>query len=123
MGFRNNAWAKVWDIEDKGNYSLAEISTSRKNKDSGDYETDFSSKFVRFIGDAHKSNVKKGERIQLKSCDVTTSYDKEKRKVYTNYLVFEIARGDGHENSRSSKKPAKEPESVDDLIDDDDLPF
>lgn len=41
MGFRNNAYAKVWKSEDKGNYSVVELSTSKKNKQTDQYETDF----------------------------------------------------------------------------------
>ena len=35
MGFRQGAYAKIWKIEDKGNYHVAQMSISRKNKDTG----------------------------------------------------------------------------------------
>ena len=33
MGFRQGAYAKIWKVENKGNYHVAQISISRKNKD------------------------------------------------------------------------------------------
>ena len=89
MGFRNNAYAKVWKSEDKGNYSVVELSTSKKNKQTNNYETDFSSKFVRFIGKAHV-NITDGARIKLTEVEVTNSYNKETRQSYTNFLVYEF---------------------------------
>lgn len=90
MGFRNNTYAKVWKSEDKGNYSIVELSTSRKNKQTEQYETDFSSKFVRFIGQAHTDikNTQDGARIKLTEVEVTNSYNKETKQGYTNFLVY-----------------------------------
>lgn len=90
MGFRNNAYAKVWKSEDKGNYSIVELSTSKKNKQTDQYETDFSSKFVRFIGQAHTDikNTQDGDRIKLTEVEVTNSYNKETKQGYTNFLVY-----------------------------------
>lgn len=60
MGFRQadnegrGGFARIWSIEDKGNYSVAKISTSKKRKDGSGYETDFQDGFVRLIGSAHE---------------------------------------------------------------------
>lgn len=90
--FSSGSWATVWATEDKGNFTQVELSTSRKRKDTDEYETDFSSKFVRFIGTAHQEaeKLKRGDRIKLANCGVTTSYDKENKRSYTNFLVFAI---------------------------------
>ena len=59
MGFRQRdsegrgGFARIWSVEDKGNYSIAKVSTSKKRKD-GSYETDFQDGFVRLIGSAHE---------------------------------------------------------------------
>ena len=66
MGFRNGAYAKIWNSEDKGKYSVVELSTSKKNKETDEYETDFSSKFVRFIGAAHEALKNLGDRTRVK---------------------------------------------------------
>lgn len=94
--FANNAWAKLWKIEDKGNYTIVEMSTSRKNKETDAYETDFSSKFVRFVGAAH-NKVKRcsdGDRVQIVNCGVDTSAYTAKdgtKKYANNFVVFDIA--------------------------------
>ena len=90
MGFRTGTYAKVWKTEDKGNYSVVELSTSKKNKQTGKYETDFNGKFVRFIGPAHTDIKKYGDGIKIKLGDVevTNSYNKETKISYTNFLVF-----------------------------------
>ena len=37
MGFRQDArFAKVWEIENKGNYHVVSLSTSKKNKATGE---------------------------------------------------------------------------------------
>lgn len=89
MGFRVDSFAKVWEVEDKGNYSEAKISISKKNKQTDQYETDFQSK-VRLVGQAHTCKVKANDRIKIKACDVSNKYDKEKKITYTNYVIFEI---------------------------------
>lgn len=123
MGFRQDArFAKVWEIENKGNYHVVSLSTSKKNKTTGEYETDFSNKFVRFIGTAHNeaSNLKVGDAIKIGSCEVTNSYDKEKKTTYTNYLVYSFEKeGENSGNNQSN--------SIDDFVpptdDSDELPF
>lgn len=123
MGFRQDArFAKVWEIENKGNYHVVSLSTSKKNKVTGEYETDFSNKFVRFIGTAHNeaSNLKVGDAIKIGSCEVTNSYDKEKKTTYTNYLVYSFEKeGEDSGNNQSN--------SIDDFVpptdDSDELPF
>ncbi len=123
MGFRQDArFAKVWEIENKGNYHVVSLSTSKKNKTTGEYETDFSSKFVRFIGTAHNeaSSLKVGDTIKIGSCEVTNSYDKEKKTTYTNYLVYSFEK----EGENSGNNQAN---SIDDFVpptdDTDELPF
>ena len=60
MGFRQadsegrGGFARIWAIEDKGNYSVAKVSTSKKRRDEDGYETDFQDGFVRLIGAAHE---------------------------------------------------------------------
>ena len=102
MGFRQDArFVKVWEVEDKGNYHIVSLSTSKKNKETDKYETDFSNKFVRFIGTAHKlaADLKEGDVIKLGSCEVTNKYDKEKNTTYTNYLVYSFEKeGDNFMN-------------------------
>lgn len=118
MGFRVNAYATVWNVVDKGNYSEVEMSISKKNTQTDQYETDFASKFVRFIGDAHNNvcNLKRQTRIVLKECDVSNRYDKEQKKEYVNYRVFKFEMAERANTSDSNQK-------TNPISNDDDLPF
>ena len=91
MGFRTGAWAKVWSIENKSpTWVKARISISRKNRQTGEYEQDFSG-FVDFTGTACASkaeSIHEGDTIKLGDIDVVRVWDKERQKEYINYKVF-----------------------------------
>lgn len=154
MGFRQadsegrGGFARIWSVEDKGNYSTAKVSTSRKRKDAdgNDYwETDFQDGFVRLIGSAHTkakeldipvndNGESKGVAIQITSCEVTMQYNAEKKKNYTNYAIFAFDIPDGNGGTKSSnikktaakttKKSTKSKTKKEAPVeDDDDLPF
>lgn len=106
---RAGGFARIWTVEDKGNYSSVKISTSKKRKD-GSYETDFQDGYVRFIGSAHDKvqglNVpEKGIAIQITSCEVTTPYNAETKKGYTNFAVFAFDIPDSDDGGNAA--PAK----------------
>ena len=87
MGFKNGAYAKVWDVEEKDGRMSARISISKKNKDGG-YDQTFSG-FVRVHGDAvGVFRECKGGRVQLEEVDVTNRYDKEKKTTTTYCHVY-----------------------------------
>jgi hypothetical protein len=98
------------------------ISTSRKNKQTGEYEQDFSG-FVMCLGTAAAQKAAKlteGSRIKIGDCDVTTKYDKEKKVTYTNFSIFSF------DLDEDAPKSAGSPVSVDDGEVDEDggkLPF
>lgn len=147
MGFRQadsegrGGFARIWSIEDKGNYSVAKISTSKKRKDGDGYDTDFQDGFVRLIGSAHEKGktlavTEKGVAIQITSCEVTTPYNAETKKGYTNYAIFAFNIPEGNNNSsikvtktskKSSAKASKaktKNADLEDIVDEDDeLPF
>ena len=91
MGFRKEAFATIWSVEPTSDtLTKARISVSRKNKQTGEYETDFSG-FVSFIGTAAAKKataLKEKDRIRLGDVDVTSKYDKEKNVTYTNFKIF-----------------------------------
>lgn len=129
MGFKQDArFVKVWEVENKGNYHVVSLSTSKKNQQTGEYETDFSNKFVRFIGTAHAmaADLKKGDSIKLGSCEVTSKYDKEKNKEYTNYMVYSFEKEGANNGSKNNQqlppKNAPEFQNIPDGVDEE-LPF
>lgn len=127
MGFRQDAYATIWSVEDKGNYSIVRMSTSKKNKQTDKYETDFNANFVRFIGTAHQmaSQLSEKSRIKISSCEVTNKYDKEKNKEYTNFLVYGFEIQDGNKTSNNSRASGKSNNGFMNIPDgiDEDLPF
>lgn len=139
MGFRSatlndkgqlvGGWAKIWKVEDKGNYSVAQVSVSRK-KDDG-YETEFQNNFVRLVGRAHEigKNIGQpqgGANIQILSCDVTNRYDKDKKQEYTNFVIFDFSMDGGNVAATPKKSaPAKADSGFMNIPDgvDEELPF
>lgn len=126
MGFRTGAFAKVWKVEPYSDTSTKlRISISRKNKNTGEYEQEFSG-FVNAIGTAAAKKaacLKEGSNIKLGDVDVTTKYDADKKITYTNYKVFTFE-VDG-ETTAPAKKATTEPQPVVDSgeLDDSRLPF
>lgn len=90
MGFRQGSYATVWSVEPgQGKFTKVRLSISRKNKDTGEYEDEFSG-FVMFIGEARAKagRLKERDRIKLGDVDVTRRYDKERQKEYYNFKCF-----------------------------------
>lgn len=114
MGFRNGAYASVFGVKKgTGNFYDVNLATSHKDKNTGEYTTDFRG-FVRFIGDAGKvvaryagqSSKSPICRIKLGSVDTTNTYNKEKNVTYTNHVVFscEVADGSSHGGSSNNQR-------------------
>lgn len=103
MGFRTGAYATVWSVEaGKGNFQKVRISISRKNKEDV-YEQDFSG-FCTFIGHANAkaTKLKEKDRIKIGDVDVCSHYDKESKKEYVNYKVFDF---EFAEDKKNTDKP------------------
>lgn len=116
MGFRNGSYCTVWTVESKTDaITKGRISISKKNKNTGEYVTDFSG-FVSFIGSitAQKAlKLKEGSRIKLGDVEVTNKYDKEKQITYTNFNIFSF--DELEDSSKSTPKPDNE--NVSDFVD------
>lgn len=134
MGFRKDAWASVWSVEEgRGNTMKVRLSTSHKKKDSDEYEQDFSG-FCTFIGTAKvkAEKLKPKDRIKLGDVDVTTWYNKEKGVEYVTYKVFDFeTAADTEKNNTAPKKTTTgskkssglEENPADGDVDEDTLPF
>lgn len=111
MGFRNGASARVWDVEPISDTNTKlRISISRKNRQTQEFEQDFSG-YVNCIGSAaaHKAlGLKEGSRIKLGEVDVSTKYVKEKKTSYTNFKVFSFEIDDGSKDREDDPKPDRE---------------
>ena len=116
--FSTNVYAKIKEVEDKGNYSICKISTSKKNRTTDKYETDFIGK-VRFVGDAHLQRPMANQRIKITSCGVQNCYTKDDNLEFLRiptYIIFgyELQEDGG---AVSTPNPILEP------ITEDQLPF
>jgi hypothetical protein len=125
MGFRTGAFTKLWSIEPvRDTITKARVSISKKNKNTGEYESEFDG-FIAFVGTAAASKaakLKEGDRIKLGDVDVTRKYDKEKQKEYINFNVFSFEMADS--KTSSSPPTVERTESVDSgEVETDDLPF
>lgn len=104
MGFRNGAFAKVWEVTPVSDTSTKiRISISVKNKQSGEYQDDFSG-YVMCIGTANAqkaAKLTKGARIKLGDVDVSTKYDAERKVTYTNYKVFSFEDPDAEQQTNT----------------------
>jgi hypothetical protein len=90
--FGAGSYAKLWEIrERKEKYTDIRISTSRKNKETGNYEQDFGD-FARLVGKAHEAaeDLNDGDRFKIIKCGVENRYNKEKKVTYYNFVIFEI---------------------------------
>lgn len=126
MGFRKESYATVWSVEAVSDtLTKARISISRKNKQTGEYETDFSG-FVSFVGTAaakKASLLKEKDRIRLGDVDVTNKYDKEKNTTFTNYKVFSFEFADDTQTHTTTTVDEPQQAVDDGDVDDSRLPF
>lgn len=110
MGFRANAFATVWSIEETNspNVTKVRLATSKKNKKTGEWEQDFGG-FCRFIGEANKNvaKLKEKDRIKILECEVTNNYNKEAKREFVDYTVFSFEMADG--SSAATKKAVDDP--------------
>jgi len=122
MAFGNNNYATIWEVrKTRGKSMNVRISTSRKDRDTGAYETDFSD-YVFFVGKAAQkvANCKEKDRIRLLETSVTSQWDKEAKKCDYTFTVWDFEQVDSKQtgNSKQSvvmpKDPAKKSDDGDD---------
>lgn len=115
MGFRTGSYATIWDVTPKTDQvTSVRLSISHKNKDTQEYEQDFSG-FVSFIGTAtalRAASLKKGDRIKLNDIDVSVVYNKETEQRYTNFkcFSFDVIPSNNSGKSRGSTSEAGLPD-------------
>ena len=125
MGFRTGAFARIWEVKPFSDTSVKlRLSVSRKNKQTGEYEQDFSG-YVNAVGTAAAKKaacLKEGDRIKLGDVDVTTKYDGEKKVTYTNFKLFSFEL-DGDSPATKSNNTEPQPSVDSGEVDDARLPF
>ena len=106
MGFRSGAWLKIWEVTPGDKSTKVRGSISKKNKQSGQYEQDWSG-FATLAGTAHReaSKIKVGDTIKIGDCDVTSRYVKEQEKEYINFSIYSFETND-QQSGNSAPAPA-----------------
>lgn len=102
MGFRNNAFATVWEVKPRNErWTKIRISISRKDQQTGDYETEFSGWVDVYgtIAAAKAAKLKERDRIKLSSVDLTNSYNAEAKTTYWNPKIFGFEMADGADST------------------------
>jgi len=74
LGIREGQIVKVWSWEDKGKYAVVRMSSSRKDKITGEYKSS-NWAFVRFVGEAYNKikngELNEGDLIELHGCTIS----------------------------------------------------
>ena len=129
MGFNKDARCKLWSItDDNGKFANCNISSNTKVGEN--WEKDFSSKFVRFVGSAYKklkevSIPQNGINIKLGNCTAQNCYIKDGQTTYLKsgrFIVFDFEFIDEVQKSDSNGKLDDDFMSVPDT-DSSELPF
>ena len=138
----------VWRVEDKGNYARINLSTSRKDKETGEYQN--SGWFANVVGKAYEfvQGVERGEFVHMKGHISNERYQDESGNLLNprtpSIMIYDMSYYDGSERDNIDspprvvtdsepgakkstkalpKKSAKVQPSNDEFDDDDDLPF
>lgn len=126
MGFRQGAYAKIWQIKNDGKYPRIQISVDRKEKDSDPpvYNKEFSG-WATLFGNAQKNvdSISERDTIKINSCDVTTYYDKGREVEYVNYKIFDFELAGNKVTTNNVEKVEPEKTTVEETDNDDALPF
>lgn len=102
MGFKSGGYATVWEVQPvKNTITRARVSCSKKNKETGAYDQDFSG-YVSFIGTAaagDAAKLKPRDRIKFGDVEVKNTYDKEKKTTYWNCNCYSFEKAQSGQQS------------------------
>lgn len=120
MGFREGAFAKVWEVKPNpsGKSTSVRLSISKKIAE-GQYEEDFSG-YVNFIATANKmaATLEKGDRIKLGGVDVSSNYNRTTKERTVSFKVFSFEMADGSQGAPKGRSNPLDAVEEGDLPDD-----
>ena len=100
MAFKNNAIVTLWNNKTTGKiaefydkYADLQVSSRKLNRQTNEYETDFSGR-VRCLGKAFETlktlSLEEKMRLKLTDVEVTNKWDKAKNTMFVNYIVWDL---------------------------------
>ena len=94
----NKAFLKIWKVETKEKYVVANTSSGDKQQD-GTYKN--SNWSVRFVGKCFESakGLEEGDSIIVKSAKIENIWDKQKERNWLNLIVFDFEEQGAKEDS------------------------
>lgn len=124
MGFRNDGYATVWEVRPgkSKRSTLVRVSTSRKERGSDEWETDFTG-WIKFLGNAGEKalSLKQKDRIITKRVEVQTRYDKEAGKEWIDYIVWDFGFPEDKEKKTLNNSANDQPDIP--MVEEEDVPF
>lgn len=128
MGFRNGAYATVWEVRPTKSpkVNIARVSISKKNQN-GEYDDVFSH-WIKFAGKAKEvsDTITGMTRVKIDGCDVEAKWNAEKEVCDYSFVVFECERLDGATSGASpaaKNYPAKKSFNDEGDVDEEYIPF
>ena len=107
MGFTTRSVLKVWEVHPLENTNAVvrlKVTHSYKKKDSEEWVQDFN-EYVSVVGTAMAQkarSLKSGDLIMVNLCDVTNTYDKEKKQTFYNFSIRDFEKFDPKNPSKKS---------------------
>ena len=109
MMFSAGSYAKIWEIkEGRGNYTDIRISTSKKDRETGDYKQDFGG-YVRMVGKAHEAmaHLEEKDSFKIVRCGVELSLPMRFMKTMMTISSISILQSTILRILHSAKKKSK----------------
>jgi len=109
LGFRQGAYAKVWEVKPNPSGRSTSVRLSISKKAGGGYEEEYSG-YAAFIATANTqaATLKPGDRIKLGDVDVSSRYSPEKREKTYGFKVFSFELADGPQGARTAGSTAED---------------
>lgn len=107
MGLKNGCYATFWESKPTSRGGeMVNISTSRQNKKTQEWVTDFSGNCFLGQGADSMANVPRKTRIVIDEVELRRSYDKEKRIENWNVLIWKWHVAEPFDTTQASRQSA-----------------
>lgn len=129
MGFRTGAYATIWQTKEtkSDKVTRAQISINRKNKQTDEWERDFSH-WVKLIGSANQkaAGLSERSRVKILECEALAEYNKDKETTFYDFIIYDFELVDAGASAGTAPQPKKQAfpdDPVEGDVSEDNLPF